>query len=186
MDVSAAHRFLSEHLTIEVGRFFSSGESLALGAGLLYEGIRFPVFDQRERVFVTMEGIGLVLTHECDVDQRNARPFTELAIFCPVIPFEHFVAEYSTLLGEAAFLGFMAELARRGVSRVAYLPSGLGELPWGGLLYLNRITHTHVSEFSAEGARRIGALTGYGLQIIDHQLTNHLLRPKAEPLALTA
>lgn len=185
MDIDSAHRCLAESLTIDVGRFYSTGEGLSLGVGLIYAGIRYPVFDSADELYLTIEGTGLILTHECDIDQANSRPFTELAIVCPVTPFEAFVSEYSRRQGDQALRSFIAELGRRTVSRVAYIPGGLGVLPYGGILYLNQLSHTHISQFLSDRAKRVGALTAYGLTIIDLQLTNHLLRPKAEALALT-
>ena len=52
-------------------------------------------------------------------------------------------------------------------------------------MYLNHITNTHISAFSRKSSETIAAVTGPGLRIIDQMLENHLLRPKAERLALT-
>jgi hypothetical protein len=52
------------------------------------------------------------------------------------------------------------------------------------LMYLNQITHAHVSALTFENAARIASVTEYGLQKLDHMIQNHLLRPKAVRLAL--
>jgi len=185
MQVEVAHTIVRDALTIDPGRFYNRGEGLSLGVGQIYSGVRYPIFNRTDRLFDTSEGAALVLTHECDVDASNARPFTDYILVCPIIRLEALVAEYSDKLGDERLRGFLVELANRRVSRVAYLPWGLGSMPYGGAIYLNQITSTHVSEFEAGNAALAGATTAYGLRVIDQQLTNHLLRPKAEELGLS-
>jgi hypothetical protein len=184
MNVEEAHRVVVDALTLDPGRFYSAGADLHLGVGKLYARVRFPVFDITEAVYDTGEGSVLVLTHECDVDAANDRPFTDYLLVCPIIRFESFVEEYSARLGDERLRGFLVDLAKHNVSRVSYVPWGPESLPFGGLLYLNQISSTHVTAFAREEVTAIGATTAYGLIIIDKALTNHLLRPKVERLAL--
>lgn len=184
MDVNAAYAIVRDQLDFDPGRFFNRGEGLSLGVGQVYRGVRFPMYNIDDALFDTVEGHALVLTHECDVDQENRRPFADYLLISPIIEFEALIQEYSRRLGDDRLQGFLVELAKRNVSRVAYLPWGLATLPYGGVINLNQICSTHVSAFESGSAEVSGATTSYGLQIIDHQLTNHLFRPKTQSLGL--
>jgi hypothetical protein len=106
-------------------------------------------------------------------------------LICPIIDFRDFVSEfYSLFSSEEEFISFLARLARREVSRLIYVPAFPPALPYGGLLYLNRISHTHVNMFESKDVERICTVTNYGLNEIDNALKNHLLRPKDEALTL--
>lgn len=67
------------------------------------------------------------------------------------------------------------------VFRAVYLPA-LSDIPYGGILYLNRITSTEVSAFDDPAGRCIGAVSVVGLREIDAALQNLLLREKADRL----
>ena len=87
-----AHKLLSANSTLNAGKFYGSSEGLGLGAGLIYENIRCPIFDTADRVFLTLELPVYVLTHECDVDPSNGRAFSDHLTVCPLIPLQHFQA----------------------------------------------------------------------------------------------
>lgn len=181
MEVAEAHGYLLESLKVNVGKFFAPGEHLSLGAGKIYKDVRYPIYDATRSIFQTASGIVLVLTHECDVDQANARLFNDHVLVCPLLPFEIFIAKYQKKLGEAQLRSFLVSLGNREISRVLYTPHH-PSMPYGSLMYLNQITNTHVSAFDPEKATTLCALTAYGLSIVDQVLTNHLLRPKSERL----
>ncbi len=184
MDLDKAHQHLTRNLLISPGRFFAEGKHLAPGVGQLYSGVRFPIFDDQQQLFVTAEGLVYVLTHECDVDQTNVRPFNTHILVCPIIDFRDFIAEFEAEHSDEYMFGFLTELARRNISRVIYIPQVTPHLPYGGLLYFNRITHTHVDTFRNNSAELICTVTNYGLRVIDYAVTNHMLRPKADVLPL--
>lgn len=184
MEVDAAHHILSESLNYESGRFFSGGVQLSLGVGKVYSGIRFPIYNEDSELFLTAEGIVYVLTHECDIDQNNIRPFNTHVLICPVHNFEIFVEEYQKDHSEQELVSFLSNLANRNVSRVIYLPLYDDLLPYGGLLYFNQFANTHISAFRRDNANGIRTLTNYGLRIVDQMLQNHLFRPKTELLSL--
>lgn len=184
MDVDQAYGHLSAKLLLDPGRFFAEGKHLSLGVGQIYSDILFPIFNDEEQIFETATGLVYVLTHECDVDQANPRPFNTHVLICPIIDFRSFVIEFQTVHSQEEFISFLARLGRREVSRLIYIPYLAPHLPYGGLLYLNRVTHTHVHAFSSKHAQRICTVTNYGLMEIDNALINHLLRPKVEALPL--
>jgi hypothetical protein len=168
------------------GAFYGSASGRALGAGLIYRSVLFPQFNAETGGYDGLQGPAYVLTHECDIDQVNARHFNDLVLVCPLILFKDFVAEYEGAMGAAALESFVAALAKNDVSRVFFLPPtpeafGHIELTHGALLYVNQLCHTPVSLFSGSA---ICAVSTYGLERLDAKLQNHLFRPKAEPLPL--
>jgi hypothetical protein len=168
------------------GAFYGPAGGRALGAGLIYRDVLFPHFDFETRGYDCLQGPAYVLTHECDIDQSNARHFNDLVIVCPLILFKDFVAEYEGAMGAAALESFVAALAKNDVSRVFFLPPtsrafGDVELTHGALLYLNQLCHTPVSLFSGSA---ICALSTYGLERLDAKFQSHLFRPKVESLPI--
>ena len=184
LNVGDAHRILAGKLAYGAGKFCAPAKDLSIGVGQIYSGIRFPLYNADSGRFQTASGIVYVLTHECDVDQNNQRTFNSDLLICPVIDFRIFVEEYQGGYTEEVFINFISSLAHREVSRVIYIPCYGDELPYGGLLYLNQITNTHISAFLREGCHRLWTVTNYGLRVIDQSLTQHLLRPKSEVLPL--
>ena len=184
MTPTEAAELLAQHSAANqgVGRFYGATEGLALGVGLFYEGVRFPFFDDEDRVFNTIEGAVYVLTHECDVAQENDRVMNQHVLVCPVISLAAFLVEFELAFSSpAACRSFLIEVGRRAVSRLLYLPSGPGALAGGALISLNAMASTHVSEF--ENKRPIAALSTHGLRELDVALANHFSRPKSDALA---
>lgn len=182
MTPEEAHAILSEASPIDVGKFYGAKAQLALGAGLFYEKVLSPLYDEAEKLFVTVRRPVYVLTHECDVDSANARPFNDYVSFCPVIPLPVFLKKYQAKWpDEEKLRGFLANVASRTVGRLVYVPPAGGLLEFGGLVYLNNIDSTHVSAF--EGLEPIAALSAYGLRELDMSLRNSLLREKADTVS---
>jgi hypothetical protein len=181
MSPAEAHQVLTRNTPIDLGRFYGATGELSLGAGLIYAGVRCPAYNEEDQLFDTLENIAYVLTHECDVDPANERLFNDYVAVCPVYPVEHFVAEYLEQVPDGEKLrNFLAQVARRLVSRVVYLPPIGESLQYGGLIYLNQIASTHVSQFLSR--RPLACVSAHGLEQLDYALTNHLLRPKSERL----
>lgn len=184
MDIEDAYSAVVNNLTIDVGRFYAPGGNLSLGKGIFYAGVLYPIYDEDQEIYITAQGLVYVLTHECDVDPENERLFNDDLLICPVIPFEHLINSLREFLPDASLGSFLGNLATRRIYRLIYIPPCPQALPYGGVMYLNHITNTHVSAFGREGVTRLAALTGYGLGIVEPVIENHLLRPKAERLAL--
>lgn len=184
MDVAAAYAILADHLDYDAGKFYSGVEDLPVGVGHILAALRMPFYDPEARLYFTSEEAGYLLSHECDIDPANDRPFSELALICPILRFEEWVPTYQEDHSEADLASLLANIGQRNVFRVFYLPPLPPVLPFGGLLYLNQITHTHVSTLLNDPANRLASVTAYGLQKLDHMLQNHLLRPKAANLSL--
>jgi hypothetical protein len=182
VDIAKATRHILDNYRFNANAFYGQAENLSLGVGLLYDGLRFPLFDEIDRVFDTVEGLVYVLTHECDVDQTNERHFNEYVLVCPINRFEIFASDFCATYSEGALYGMLPHIARDDVFRVFYFPPIPDTLPYGGLLYLNQICNTHVSEFVSTEAKKVCALSSYALQFVDLKLENHLRRPKAENL----
>jgi len=81
---------------------------------------------------------------------------------------------------------FISALGRRTVDRAAYIPAVADEFHYGGVLYLNAMTHTNIAELNREGVQKCCAVSAFGLRYVDAALNNAILkRPKAQPLPLT-
>jgi hypothetical protein len=183
MTPEEAHAVLSEASPIDVGKFYGAKAQLALGAGLFYEKVLSPLYNESEKLFVTVRQPVYVLTHECDIDPANARPFNDYVSFCPVIPLPVFLKRYQAKwTDEQRLKSFLANVACRTVGRLVYVPPAGGLLEFGGLVYLNNIDSTHVVAF--EGLEPIAALSAYGLRELDMGLRHSLLREKADPVSL--
>lgn len=163
--------------------FWGSKKNLSLGAGMLFNDVKYPLLDIETQKFDTVQGVALVLTHECDVSQENNRGFNEDVLICPITPFEIVFDDYSQR--QAPQLeSFVAALAAQNISRVMYIPPvNDSVLIYGGVLQFNSICSTHISMF--EGITAVAAITAMGLQNFDLKLSNHLLRPKSEMLPMT-
>lgn len=185
MTPDEAHRRIAAVLAPDfIGRFYSPGETVGLGKGKIFDSVPCPLFDPNQGVFITAEALVYVLTHECDVDAENERVFNEEVLVCPILRLEFLVEEYEQLLPGEQLAAFLGNLGARNIPRLVYLPAIPETLNYGGVLYLNQITHAHVSAFTSGGrAAAICAVTAFGLQHVEFALEQHLLRPKAERLA---
>ena len=184
MRVEEAIKHVLGSSNVDVGRFYYSGKSHSVGRGILYDSIIYPLFDSNTGVFLTVAGQGYVLTHECDVDENNNKLFNTDVLICPIIPLQDVVEELAHDLSQAQLISFLTNLGARNISRLVYLPTLASSLEYGGVLYLNQITNTPSKKFHNGHAHSVGALTGYGLTVTDYSIENHLLRPKANRLAL--
>jgi hypothetical protein len=165
---------------LKVGAFYGSADGLSLGTGLVYEQIKYPLYNEEKQLFDTVEGAVLVLTHECDLDPNNERHFTEYVLCCPITPFDQFALEVEESESEAKLYQLIPNIAGNTVFRILYLPPHERSLKYGGIINLNQICSTHVEVF--EGIDRLCALSTYALRYVDSKIENHLRRPKAELL----
>lgn len=178
-----AHEILKEKSPIDVGRFYGNKDNIALGAGLIYDKVLSPHFSTEERIYLTVKQPVYVLSHECDVDLTNRRPFNDFVSFCPVIPIEAFLRRYCNVWpNREKVTSFLCMVAAREVGRVVYVPPGPGVLEFGGLVYMNNIASAHVSCF--DDIKPTAALSEYGLRELDVAIEHSLLRPKADRLGL--
>jgi hypothetical protein len=167
------------------GAFYGAARERSLGAGLVYAGVVFPLFNEERGDFDTVRGLAYVVTHECDVDQSNNRHFSDLVVICPLIPLHVIVRDYEAVLGEEQLKSLLVSVAKNEVFRVFFLPPtpdllGVPALRGGALLYLNQLCSTHVSVFAR--AIPVCALSRRGIERLDWKLQNSLFRPKTEGL----
>ena len=135
-------------------RFYGSRDDLQIGTGLIFDGILFPIFDESSQRFQTAQGLVLVLTHECDVDQSNDRFFNDSVLVCPIINMETLVEGFSKMNALTNLEGLLPEIGKNNVFRVQYLPPIEQHLDFGGYLYLNQITSTFVTTFRTNDAKK--------------------------------
>jgi len=180
--VGEAFRYINDRLTYTPSAFYGSPSGLSLGTGLIFNGVVYPSYSKEHDGYLTLKGRVWVITHECDIDPGNNRPFNDHVLLCPIIPFERFVEEYLTKRDSPALQAFLCELAEHKLSRVSYIPTIPGELPLGGIFDFNKISNAHTSAFEKENCKVISTFSDYGQSYIDKVLTNHFFRAKAEHL----
>ena len=184
MEAEEANEIILGASSYDYGKFYGAGiGGQPLGVGQIFQHIRYPLIDQAEMVYDTVEGYVYVLTHECDVSAENLRTFNEFVLICPILSLEACAARLSKELTNEQLTGLFNDIGRDRVNRVTFFPA-LEGLPYGGILYLNHIAYTHTSAFELANAEAATSVTAYGLRIIDYKITNHLLRPKSASLPL--
>ena len=102
------------------GAFYGPVGELSLGAGLIYQDVIFPLFDNERGRFDTVQGLAYVVTHECDVDQANVRHFNDLILICPLIPLAAFIEEYEAAIGVEQLKNLIVSAAKNEVFRVFF------------------------------------------------------------------
>jgi len=108
--------------TYSAGMFYGSAAGLDLGAGLFYQDVIHPVYNEETRKYDTRAGAAYILTHECDIDPANRRHFNTEVSVLPLIMFEDFCEEYMEEYSRGALFAFLDNLAKDEVSRVMYVP----------------------------------------------------------------
>lgn len=182
MDIREAHRiFEGAHPSFD--RFYGGADGIGLGVGLILQNAAYPLFNAADGEFAVVAGLVYVVSHECDIDPANDRPFNDAALVCPIIPLDAAVARLSAERGEANTRSFLSQVAGRLVDRVAYVPTIPDRLPFGGILYFNNISHTQVRELEAAEVIRCCAVSVFGLRYVDAALHQAILkRPKSDRL----
>jgi hypothetical protein len=186
MLVATAHELLrSGHSSYD--KFYGPVGDLPLGVGLILSRVGYPLYLEEEENFATAEGMAYVVSHECDIDPDNDRPFNDRVLICPIIPLGDVIDIYLEDRTEDQTRSFIEALARQTVDRVAYIPEIADALPYGGILYFSALSSTHLLEVRREAVQMHCSVSGPGLQYVDHRLHQALLkRPKAVPLPLTS
>ena len=184
MEPAQASKLLNEKALDRPESFYGLAAGLALGAGLIVDGVEFAAYDPSEDRFRVLKGLVYVLSHECDLDQDNERLLNQSGLICPIIRIETIIREAAAAELPDHFMGaFLGNLANRAVSRAVYMPPIADHLPHGGILYLNEMTSTPVGRLKA--GIPIAAVTAAGLLAIDASIENHFRRPKSDRLPLS-
>lgn len=184
MRIERAHEILRDAHP-DFSRFYGPIGELDFGVGLILSKVAYPIYIEAEQEFASVLGMAYVISHECDIDPANDRPFNEMVLVCPIIPLEIVLQKYLAGRSTDQTRAFIEALSRSRVDRVAYIPTIHGLLPYGGILYFSAITSTHFNELTRPAVRKICAVSVPGLRYIDHRLHQALLkRPKAQLLPL--
>lgn len=183
MKLDEAQKFVLETLDYEATRFYNSVvESLPLGFGLVFDRVRYPVYQPEKRLFATDRGPVYVITHECDIARENPKPFNESVLICPIIRLENFVELYLAEYSSDQLRRFLGNMATRKTYRLFYFPPYNHRLPYGGVLNLNELAHTNIDELDHEDSERICSLSAYGIGVFDKLFQNHLFRESEKRL----
>jgi hypothetical protein len=175
---------ISSFSVLRPGAFYGMARSLSPGAGVIFDGVPYPFFDKPTGRYEIREGLALVLTHECDIDQSNVRALNSSFLIAPMILMSSFAQTFDA----ATARNLARDIATNQVHRLMFLPPPdsllrVKEFPLGAFVYFNAITNSDVTLLSK--ARAVCALSEFGLEILDLRLKNHLFRPKDEQLPKT-
>lgn len=179
---------LQSHRRVErLGAYYGGADGLSPGAGLIYSGVAYTVFNSVSRRFEARKGPVLVLTHECDIDPNNQREFNEYFVFAPLILMSGFASYFEALGLRETAKSLVAEVAKDGVNRLLFLPPAsqfinAPELEDGAVIYWNQLGSTHVGQLSDGDARAMCALSEHALDHVDLLFKQHFLRPKSDQL----
>jgi len=182
MDPRKSFEIATANLPAASTRFYGDVRNSAIGAGMILAEVEYPAFISTENRFGVVRGLVIVLTHECDLDQGNARVFNDAAIICPIIKLENMTDTLSEIMDDVDLNDFLSNVSARNVNRLLYIPLVPEVMPLGGYLYLNLISHTHLSKLTEQTVKTVCMLSGEGLRELDYALERHLRRPKADRL----
>ena len=183
MEVDRAREILRSLNLDDEGSFYGPASGPSVGSGLLFRNVTFPLYDTQAGRFRAQSGLVCVLSHECDLDPANDRFLNGMALVCLVLSLEAITAAARDGGFPDDDLGaFLGNVARRRTPRCVYFPP-MGDLPHGGLLNLNLIASTAVSELKT--ANCAGALSEHAYRSVVSALEQHLTRPKSETLPLS-
>lgn len=163
------------------GQFYGPAHGMAIGSGVIVSSIPMPVYLPDQEAYATGKGAALVLTHECDIDPDNIRPFNDKALVAPLIRFEKYVQTASQEYSSQEINAFASNVASGNTTRLCYLPrfgDGSSPLHFGAFIDLNYITSCGIQSLIRSPI--LCSLSGYAISFIDRALQNHLFRAKAD------
>lgn len=182
MTLQEAAQFIEGLVPAVYHRFYGQPQNLGLGAGIICDRVMYSIYHPDSHTFISVRGLVYVLTHECDIDPANVRPFNDDVLICPIIKLESFLKHFSDAYPTEDLKAYIGNLVTHRVSQLIYLPGGGAFLPNGGIMYLNQITNTKVALVQTAPSQMVGAVSAPGLELIDLALENHLRRVKADRL----
>lgn len=165
----------------KAGQFYGTAGGMAIGAGLIVSSVPTPTYLADQEAYATGKGPALVLTHECDIDPNNIRPFNDKALVAPLIRIEKYVQSALDEYTPQEINAFATNVASGKTTRICYLPrfgGPDGPLHFGAFIDLNFITSCGIKSLVKSPV--VCSLTGYAISAIDRALQNHLFRAKAD------
>jgi hypothetical protein len=166
-------------------QFYGPPNGMGLGSGIIVTSVAQPIYLPDVDAYGTGRGAALILTHECDIDPDNIRPFSDKAIVAPFIKLDKYVENFSADLGKEDTISLASHAAKGNTPRLFFLPRfGNDESPlyFGALIDFNYITSCGLQSLAKSPV--LCSLSGYAISIVDRALQNHLFRQKADPAPL--
>lgn len=183
ISVDEAYNYIGGLIASYAGSFFGSPDEIELGAGLIFENVRYPRYVPDSEVFATVEGLIYIVSHECDVNINNNRPFNDDIAIVPIIPFENFVEDFlNVAVPDGNQQSLLQNLIHNNISRLFYLPP-FPNRRFSGVIFFNQIASTKLSAIKNSRVSRTISLSELGRRRLDYMLLNHFFRP-TQPLPL--
>ena len=166
-------------------QFYGPQGEMALGTGIIIRSAALPVYVPEADAYGTGKGPALVLTHECDIDPDNIRPFSDKALVAPLIRLDAYLTSAKEECSAEEMISFATNVARGNTNRLLFLPRFGDEtspLFFGAIIDLNYLVSCGVTSLAKSTV--VCALSGYAIGALDRALQNHLFRPKADHVPL--
>ncbi|MDR6135724.1 hypothetical protein QE361_002719 [Sphingomonas sp. SORGH_AS802] len=165
----------------KAGQFYGPVGSLSFGAGVIVENLAYPVYVPNAGAYGTRLGTALVLSHECDIDPDNIRPFNSNVLVAPIIKLGDYISQAAATYSHIETKSFLLNVASGKTTRLFFLPrfgSSTSSLYQGGLIDLNFLASCGVGALVK--STKVCALSGFALTTLDIAIQNHLIRQKSE------
>jgi hypothetical protein len=162
-------------------QFYGPAHAMGLGSGIIVTDVAQPIYLPSHDAYGTIRNAALILTHECDIDPANIRPFSDKALIAPIIRLEKYIESFGADHGKDDTISLASNVAKGKTSRLFFLPRFGDEaspLRFGALIDFNYITSCGLQSLAK--SQVLCSLSGYAITIIDHALQNHLFRPKVD------
>jgi hypothetical protein len=162
-------------------QFYGQSNGQGLGAGVIVTNVAQPVYLPEPDAYGTGRGAAIVLTHECDIDPSNIRPFSDKALIAPIIKLEKYIESFGADHGREETISLASHVAKGNTSRLFFLPrfgDAASPLHFGALIDFNYITSCGLQSLTKSPV--LCSLSGYAISTIDRALQNHLFRPKVD------
>lgn len=162
-------------------QFYGAATLMGLGSGIVVTNVAQPIYLPDRDAYGTGRGAALILTHECDIDPENIRPFSDKAIVAPLIKLDKYLENFSADYSTENARSFAAHVAKGHTTRLHFLPrfgDSRSPLHFGAFIDFNYITSCGIQ--SLANSPILCSLSGYAISVLDRALQNHLFRPKAD------
>lgn len=162
-------------------QFYGAAHGMALGTGIIVTNVAIPVFLPDVDAYGTGRGAALILTHECDIDPENIRPFNDKALIAPIIRFDKYLETAAHDYSSQEINAFATNVARGNTTRLCFIPrfgDDKSPLHFGAFIDFNYVTSSGLQ--SLVKSPILCSLTGYAIGVIDRALQNHLFRAKVD------
>lgn len=156
--------------------YLSSNNSFFLQGDLIKE-LRFPVFNNKSRLYEKLYYDALLISNTCDIDEANKRNIPKKAILAKMIPFDAFVESLAELEVDNAS-NILNQIKNQQYSNVFYLPQSKNKVDY--IAYFDDLSIIEIEELTALkeeiNLNRIESLDYLGYYLFVFKMSYHFCR----------